>query len=44
MKVRTKTVGILLVVLLMSWLARLFAGNSAVMELAKKVCSVTWNS
>ncbi|HSB65767.1 MAG TPA: hypothetical protein VLD65_04265 [Anaerolineales bacterium] len=44
MKVKMKSIGILLVVLLMSWLARLFAGNSAMMELVKKVCSVTWNS
>jgi hypothetical protein len=44
MKVRMKSVGILLVVFLMSWLARLFAENSAVTELVKKVCSVTWNS
>jgi len=44
MKVRKKSFGILFVMLLMSWLARLLAGNSAVMELVKKVCSVTWNS
>ncbi len=44
MKERTKTVGILLVVLFMSWLARLLAGNQAVVEIVKKVASVTWNS
>jgi len=32
------------VLLLISWLIRLFAENPAVVELVKKVCSVTWNS
>jgi len=44
MKERTKSVGILLVVLLMSWLVRLFVGNLAMVEAVKKLCSVTWNS
>ncbi len=44
MKDRTKSIGLLLVVLLMSWLARLLAGNQAVVEIVKKVASVTWNS
>ena len=41
---KTKSIGTLLCVLLMSWLVRLFAGNLAVVELAKKISSVTWNS
>jgi len=44
MKERTKSFGILLVVLLMSWLIRLFAGNPAALELVRKIASVTWNS
>jgi hypothetical protein len=44
MKTGTKSLGTLLIVLLMSWLIRLFAGYPAVVEVVKKVCSVTWNS
>jgi len=44
MRAGTKSFGTLLIVLLMSWLIRLFAGNLAVVEVLKKVCSVTWNS
>jgi hypothetical protein len=44
MKTGTKSFGTLLIILLMSWLIRLFAGNPAVVEVVKKVCSVTWNS
>jgi hypothetical protein len=44
MKERAKSVAILLIVLLMSWLIRLFAVNHMVMETVKKLCSVTWNS
>jgi len=44
MKNRTKSVGIVLILMLMSWLARLLAGNQAAVEFVKKVCSVTWNS
>ncbi len=44
MKERMKSVGILAVVLLMSWLIRLFLGNPTAIELVKKIASVTWNS
>jgi len=44
MKIGKISIGTLLVLLLMSWLLRLFTGNLAVVELARKVCSVTWNS
>lgn len=44
MKERTKSVAILLMVLLMSWLVRLFVGNPTAIELARKIASVTWNS
>jgi hypothetical protein len=44
MKIRTKSFGALLFILLVSWLIRLFAGNPAAVEVVKKVCSVTWNS
>jgi len=44
MKTATKSLGTFIIVLLMSWLIRLFAWNPAVVEVVKKVCSVTWNS
>ncbi len=44
MKIGTKSIGTMLILLLMSWLVRLFVGNLALVELARKVCSVTWNS
>ena len=44
MKEKTRSVGILLVVLLMSWLVRFFFGNSTVIDFVRKIASVTWNS
>ena len=44
MKIGKKSVGTMFVLLLISWLIRLFAENPAVVELVKQVCSVTWNS
>ena len=44
MKEKRKSVGILLLMLLMSWLVRVFVGNSAAIDLVKKIASVTWNS
>jgi hypothetical protein len=44
MKNGMKSIGALLMILLMSSLLRFLAGNPAVLEVVKKVCSVTWNS
>jgi len=44
MKEKTRSIGILLVVLLMSWLVRFFFGNSTVIDFVRKIASVTWNS
>ena len=41
---RIKSIGAILILALMSWLVRFLAGSPAVVDLVKKVCSVTWNS
>jgi len=40
---KSKSVSVLLIVLFLSILARLFAGNLAFLDVIKKVSSVTWN-
>lgn len=44
MMIRKKSMVTMLLVLSMSGLVRLFAGNLALVELVKKIASVTWNS
>jgi len=44
MKEKTKSVVVLVIVLLMSWLVRFFFGNSTVIDFVRKIASVTWNS